>query len=54
MCVQVLEEPTEDETALHNPIMPTVVRPPKQVISENTVQCLLMLVFSVIWFIVPL
>ncbi|XP_062337237.1 polyamine-transporting ATPase 13A3-like isoform X3 [Osmerus eperlanus] len=26
----ILEEPTEEETALHNPIMPTVVRPPKQ------------------------
>uniref|UniRef100_A0A7N8Y9K0 Polyamine-transporting ATPase 13A3 n=1 Tax=Mastacembelus armatus TaxID=205130 RepID=A0A7N8Y9K0_9TELE len=25
----VLEEATEEETALHNPIMPTVVRPPK-------------------------
>nr|XP_054590406.1 polyamine-transporting ATPase 13A3 isoform X3 [Nothobranchius furzeri] len=25
----ILEEPTEDETALHNPLMPTVVRPPK-------------------------
>ncbi|XP_028284295.1 probable cation-transporting ATPase 13A3 isoform X2 [Parambassis ranga] len=25
----ILEEPTEEETALHNPIMPTVVRPPK-------------------------
>eukprot|EP00066_Takifugu_rubripes_P025642 XP_011614908.1 PREDICTED: probable cation-transporting ATPase 13A3 isoform X1 [Takifugu rubripes] len=25
----VLEEPTEEETSLHNPIMPTVVRPPK-------------------------
>ncbi|KAF7669773.1 hypothetical protein LDENG_00124350 [Lucifuga dentata] len=30
----ILEEPTEEETALHNPIMPTVVRPPKQVIPE--------------------
>ncbi|KAM9844901.1 polyamine-transporting ATPase 13A3-like [Aulostomus maculatus] len=26
----VLEEATEEETALHNPIMPTVVRPPNQ------------------------
>ncbi|CAF97576.1 unnamed protein product, partial [Tetraodon nigroviridis] len=25
----ILEEPTEEETSLHNPIMPTVVRPPK-------------------------
>ncbi|KAM4728657.1 polyamine-transporting ATPase 13A3-like isoform 2-T2 [Anableps anableps] len=24
----ILEEPTEEETALHNPLMPTVVRPP--------------------------
>ncbi|XP_067329962.1 polyamine-transporting ATPase 13A3-like isoform X1 [Channa argus] len=30
----ILEEPTEEETALHNPIMPTVVRPPKQNIPE--------------------
>ncbi|XP_053185560.1 polyamine-transporting ATPase 13A3-like [Scomber japonicus] len=30
----ILEEPTEEETALHNPIMPTVVRPPKQVNPE--------------------
>nr|XP_046263347.1 polyamine-transporting ATPase 13A3-like isoform X2 [Scatophagus argus] len=30
----VLEEPTEEETALHNPIMPTVVRPPKDAIPE--------------------
>ncbi|XP_071379354.1 polyamine-transporting ATPase 13A3-like [Centroberyx affinis] len=30
----ILEEPTEEETALHNPIMPTVVRPPKQVQPE--------------------
>ncbi|XP_058492092.1 polyamine-transporting ATPase 13A3-like isoform X1 [Solea solea] len=30
----VLEEPIEEETALHNPIMPTVVRPPKHVIPE--------------------
>ncbi|XP_045907521.1 polyamine-transporting ATPase 13A3-like isoform X2 [Micropterus dolomieu] len=31
----VLEEPTEEETALHNPIMPTVVRPPKHNILEG-------------------
>ncbi|XP_070701334.1 polyamine-transporting ATPase 13A3-like [Pempheris klunzingeri] len=30
----VLEEPTEEETALHNPIMPTVVRPPKHTVPE--------------------
>ncbi|XP_071349000.1 polyamine-transporting ATPase 13A3-like isoform X2 [Trachinotus anak] len=30
----ILEEPTEEETALHNPIMPTVVRPPKPAVSE--------------------
>uniref|UniRef100_A0AAQ5WYM8 Polyamine-transporting ATPase 13A3 n=1 Tax=Amphiprion ocellaris TaxID=80972 RepID=A0AAQ5WYM8_AMPOC len=30
----VLEEPTEEETALHNLIMPTVVRPPKNFIHE--------------------
>ncbi|XP_032388414.1 probable cation-transporting ATPase 13A3 isoform X4 [Etheostoma spectabile] len=30
----ILEEPTEEETALHNPIMPTVVRPPKHSIPE--------------------
>ncbi|XP_047446423.1 polyamine-transporting ATPase 13A3-like isoform X2 [Mugil cephalus] len=30
----VLEEPTEEETALHNPIMPTVVRPPKPSVPE--------------------
>ncbi|KAG8014015.1 putative cation-transporting ATPase 13A3 [Nibea albiflora] len=30
----VLEEPTEEETALHNPIMPTVVRPPKHAAPE--------------------
>lgn len=27
--VQILEEPTEEETALHNQLMPTVVHPPK-------------------------
>ncbi|XP_042354315.1 polyamine-transporting ATPase 13A3-like isoform X1 [Plectropomus leopardus] len=30
----ILEEPTEEETALHNPIMPTVVRPPKHFVPE--------------------
>uniref|UniRef100_A0A8C4DQH4 Polyamine-transporting ATPase 13A3 n=1 Tax=Dicentrarchus labrax TaxID=13489 RepID=A0A8C4DQH4_DICLA len=30
----ILEEPTEEETALHNPIMPTVVRPPKHNVPE--------------------
>ncbi|KAM6989740.1 LOW QUALITY PROTEIN: polyamine-transporting ATPase 13A3-like [Tautogolabrus adspersus] len=30
----ILEEPTEEETALHNPIMPTVVRPPKRIVPE--------------------
>uniref|UniRef100_A0AAX7TBZ9 Polyamine-transporting ATPase 13A3 n=1 Tax=Astatotilapia calliptera TaxID=8154 RepID=A0AAX7TBZ9_ASTCA len=30
----ILEEPTEEETALHNPIMPTVVRPPKHIAPE--------------------
>ncbi|XP_040000025.1 probable cation-transporting ATPase 13A3 [Xiphias gladius] len=30
----ILEEPTEEETALHNPIMPTVVRPPKHEVPE--------------------
>lgn len=34
--VQVLEEPTEEETALHNPIMPTVVRPPKHILPETS------------------
>ncbi|XP_037642436.1 probable cation-transporting ATPase 13A3 isoform X3 [Sebastes umbrosus] len=31
----ILEEPTEEETALHNPIMPTVVRPPKPSVPET-------------------
>ncbi|XP_029971681.1 probable cation-transporting ATPase 13A3 isoform X2 [Salarias fasciatus] len=31
-----LEEPTEEETALHNPIMPTVVRPPKHSSPQTT------------------
>ncbi|XP_032421299.1 probable cation-transporting ATPase 13A3 isoform X3 [Xiphophorus hellerii] len=31
----VLEEPTEEETALHNPLMPTVVRPPKRAITGD-------------------
>ncbi|XP_049888726.1 polyamine-transporting ATPase 13A3-like isoform X1 [Epinephelus moara] len=30
----ILEEPMEKETALHNPIMPTVVRPPKHFFPE--------------------
>ncbi|XP_031710483.1 probable cation-transporting ATPase 13A3 isoform X5 [Anarrhichthys ocellatus] len=30
----ILEEPTEEETTLHNPIMPTVVRPPKHSVPE--------------------
>ncbi|KAM8850921.1 polyamine-transporting ATPase 13A3-like isoform 5-T5 [Spinachia spinachia] len=30
----ILEEPTEEETALHNPIMPTVVRPPTHSVPE--------------------
>ncbi|XP_006873192.1 PREDICTED: probable cation-transporting ATPase 13A3 [Chrysochloris asiatica] len=32
----ILEEATEEETALHNRIMPTVVRPLKQLLSEST------------------
>lgn len=32
---QILEEATEEETALHNRIMPTVVRPPKQLLPES-------------------
>ncbi|XP_043989032.1 polyamine-transporting ATPase 13A3-like isoform X3 [Gambusia affinis] len=31
----VLEEPTEEETALHNPLMPTVVRPPKRAVTRD-------------------
>nr|XP_023407406.1 probable cation-transporting ATPase 13A3 isoform X2 [Loxodonta africana] len=31
-----LQEATEEETALHNQIMPTVVRPPKQLLPEFT------------------
>ncbi|XP_038131677.1 probable cation-transporting ATPase 13A3 isoform X2 [Cyprinodon tularosa] len=31
----ILEESTEEETALHDPLIPTVVRPPKQTISER-------------------
>ncbi|XP_054889380.1 polyamine-transporting ATPase 13A3-like isoform X3 [Poeciliopsis prolifica] len=31
----VLEEPTEEETALHNPLMPTVVRPPRRDVTED-------------------
>ncbi|XP_074545231.1 polyamine-transporting ATPase 13A3-like isoform X2 [Halichoeres trimaculatus] len=30
----ILEEATEEETALHNPIMPTVVRPPRHIAPE--------------------
>lgn len=33
----ILEEPTQEETALHNPIMPTVVRPPNHVVIETDV-----------------
>ncbi|XP_060226165.1 polyamine-transporting ATPase 13A3 isoform X5 [Meriones unguiculatus] len=33
---QILEEATEEETALHNRIMPTVVRPSKQLLPEST------------------
>lgn len=29
---QILEEATEEETSLHNRIMPTVVRPPEQLL----------------------
>ncbi|XP_060054474.1 polyamine-transporting ATPase 13A3 isoform X2 [Erinaceus europaeus] len=32
----ILEEATEEETALHNRIMPTVVRPPKQLLPDST------------------
>ncbi|MEQ2258220.1 hypothetical protein XENORESO_011758 [Xenotaenia resolanae] len=32
----ILEEPTEEETALHNPLMPTVVRPPKQTVRNDS------------------
>lgn len=32
--VQILEEATEEETALHNRLMPTVVRPPKQLLPQ--------------------
>ncbi|KAM3620287.1 uncharacterized protein V6R79_021142 [Siganus canaliculatus] len=32
----VLEEATEEETSLHNRIMPTVVRPPKQLLPDST------------------
>ncbi|MEE6501478.1 hypothetical protein FKM82_004204 [Ascaphus truei] len=31
---QILDEATEEETALHNRIMPTVVQPPKQPVTE--------------------
>ncbi|KAL4630733.1 putative cation-transporting ATPase 13A3 [Arapaima gigas] len=33
----ILEEATEEETSLHNRIMPTVVRPPKQLLPEPVV-----------------
>ncbi|KAL2089748.1 hypothetical protein ACEWY4_014436 [Coilia grayii] len=33
----ILEEATEEETSLHNRIMPTVVRPPKQLLPEPAV-----------------
>ncbi|KAJ8390400.1 hypothetical protein AAFF_G00107940 [Aldrovandia affinis] len=33
----ILEEPTEEETSLHNRIMPTVVRPPKQLLPETLI-----------------
>ncbi|XP_063057304.1 polyamine-transporting ATPase 13A3 isoform X2 [Engraulis encrasicolus] len=33
----ILEEATEEETSLHNRIMPTVVRPPKQLLPEPIV-----------------
>ncbi|XP_036409657.1 probable cation-transporting ATPase 13A3 isoform X3 [Megalops cyprinoides] len=33
----ILEEPTEEETSLHNRIMPTVVRPPRQLLPETVV-----------------
>lgn len=32
----ILEEATEEETSLHNRIMPTVVRPPKQLLPQDT------------------
>lgn len=32
LIAQILEEATEEETSLHNRIMPTVVRPPKQLL----------------------
>lgn len=35
--LQILEEATEEETALHERIMPTVVRPPKQLLPEPAV-----------------
>ncbi|KAM3866042.1 polyamine-transporting ATPase 13A3-like [Diretmus argenteus] len=34
----ILEEPTEEETALHNPIMPTVVRPHRQVGANQNIR----------------
>lgn len=35
LSVQILEEATEEETSLHNRIMPTVVRPPKQLLPQE-------------------
>lgn len=35
--VQILEEATEEETSLHNQIMPTVVRPPKQLLPPEPI-----------------
>jgi len=32
LSTQILEEATEEETSLHNRIMPTVVKPPKQLL----------------------
>ena len=32
---QIMEEATEEETSLHNRIMPTVVRPPKQLLPQE-------------------
>ena len=33
--MQTLEEATEEETALHERIMPTVVRPPKELLPSE-------------------
>lgn len=37
LSAQILEEATEEETSLHNRIMPTVVRPPKQLLPPEPV-----------------